>query len=80
VEDIGVLSAHFLAQLSADNTLPCKNLTAPALALLQHAHWAGNVRELQHAIERAFILTGNEASLRVEHFQPFCKNTQLREI
>jgi transcriptional regulator with PAS, ATPase and Fis domain len=28
----------------------------------------GNVRELQHAIERAFILAGNETQLSPEHF------------
>jgi hypothetical protein len=29
------------------------------------------VRELQHAVERAFILAGNDLELGVEHFQPF---------
>jgi hypothetical protein len=29
------------------------------------------VRELQHAIERAFILAGNDVELSVGHFQPF---------
>ena len=74
-EDIGELSAHFLAELCAENAVPCKYLTASALALLQHAHWEGNVRELQHAIERAFILAGNETTIRVEHFHGFGENT-----
>ncbi len=79
-EDIPALSTHFLAELSDENTLPPKHLSAPALALLQQSHWAGNVRELQHAIERAFILSGNESQLRVEHFQQFEDATRLREI
>ncbi len=79
-EDIGELSTHFLAQLSAENAAPCKYLTASALALLQQSPWDGNVRELQHAIERAFILAGNETTIRVEHFHVFGENTQLREI
>jgi transcriptional regulator with GAF, ATPase, and Fis domain len=70
-EDIAELSAHFLAQLSAENNLPCKNVTPAALALLERSRWDGNVRELQHAIERAFILAGDGRDLRVEHFRPF---------
>jgi transcriptional regulator with GAF, ATPase, and Fis domain len=73
-EDIQVLSAHFLAELSAENSVPCKDLAPSALALLQQSRWDGNVRELQHAIERAFILSGNENAVRVEHFKPFSDN------
>lgn len=78
--DISILSAYFLAQLSAENATPCKYLTGSALSLLQHAHWEGNVRQLQHAIERAFILSGNENRLRVEHLQPFSESSELREV
>lgn len=71
VEDIGVLGEHFLTQLSAENPQDRKYLTAPALARLQQSSWDGNVRELQHAIERAYILSGNELAIRFEHFEPF---------
>ncbi|MGB6462309.1 MAG: sigma-54 dependent transcriptional regulator [Candidatus Acidiferrum sp.] len=74
-EDIGILCDHFLERLSAENAIPRKFMTAPALSLLQHSHWEGNVRELQHAIERAFILAGNENALGVQHFQPFNEAT-----
>jgi transcriptional regulator with GAF, ATPase, and Fis domain len=79
-DDVGALSTHFLALLSRENALPPKQLSSSALALLEQSHWAGNVRELQHAIERAFILSGNESQLRVEHFQSFGEGGQLREI
>jgi transcriptional regulator with GAF, ATPase, and Fis domain len=69
-EDIAELSAHFLAQLAAENNLPYKHVTAAALDWLEQSRWEGNVRELQHAIERAFILAGNGRDLRVEHFRP----------
>jgi transcriptional regulator with GAF, ATPase, and Fis domain len=78
--DISVLSAYFLARLSAENSLPCKYLTGAALSLLQRAHWEGNVRQLQHAIERAFILSGEETALSVEHLQHFGDSGQLREV
>jgi DNA-binding NtrC family response regulator len=67
-EDIAGLAEDFLAKLSADVELPVKELTPEALSVLQRRHWAGNVRELQHALERAFILSGNAAELGAEHF------------
>lgn len=57
-----------------------KQLSAAALSYLQKAGWAGNVRELQHAIERASILAGNDVGLGVEHFQPFGESGVVREI
>ncbi|HTT33991.1 MAG TPA: sigma-54 dependent transcriptional regulator [Methylomirabilota bacterium] len=79
-EDVGPLATHFLERLAADNDLPVKQLGDSALALLQQTHWAGNVRELQHAIERAFILSGNETQLRVEHFQSATDGLHLGEL
>jgi len=38
------------------------------------------VRELQHAIERAFILSGADTQLNAKHFQQFGEGSQLREI
>jgi transcriptional regulator with GAF, ATPase, and Fis domain len=78
--DISILSTYFLAELSAENRVARKYLTGAALSLLEHADWDGNVRQLQHAIERAFILSGNENSLRVEHLQPLSDSGQLREV
>lgn len=71
IEDIAALSEHFLAQLSADSELQPKQWTSSALALLQQSRWDGNVRELQHVIERAFILSGTESKIRVEHLEQF---------
>ena len=80
LEDIGQLAAHFLERLSAENDMPLKQLSAATLALLQQSQWTGNVRELQHAIERAFILSGNDTQLHVEHFQAFNEGGLFREI
>jgi transcriptional regulator with GAF, ATPase, and Fis domain len=79
-EDVGALTKHFLSALSADAGMGAKYLSAPALNYLEKEAWVGNVRELQHALERAFILAGNDATLDVEHFQSFGENSQLREI
>jgi transcriptional regulator with GAF, ATPase, and Fis domain len=79
-EDVRALAECFLTKLSLEASVPAKFLTGAALGYLQKATWAGNVRELQHAIERAFILAGNDARLGAEHFQPFGEGSLLREI
>jgi transcriptional regulator with GAF, ATPase, and Fis domain len=79
-DDIRALAEHFLATLSADGGMRAKYLSTQALNYLEKAAWAGNVRELQHAIERAFILAGNDAKISVEHFEAFGEGRQLREI
>jgi transcriptional regulator with GAF, ATPase, and Fis domain len=79
-EDIRSLAEHFLNKFSADGEVPQKHLTAAALQYLQKAAWAGNVRELQHALERAFILAGNDLRLTTDHFQPIGEGSVLREI
>jgi len=52
------LAELFLNQLCDQANVPRKTIAAPAAALLRQHIWSGNVRELQHAVERAFILTG----------------------
>jgi transcriptional regulator with GAF, ATPase, and Fis domain len=79
-EDICALAEHFLEKLSLEAGMPLKHLVGQALPLLQKSLWAGNVRELQHAMERAFILAGNDLRLGVEHFRAFGESIELREI
>jgi len=67
-EDIGLLAEKFLADLCRESAVEQKKLSASSIALLRQTHWAGNVRELHHAVERAFILAGSEPNLHVEHF------------
>jgi DNA-binding NtrC family response regulator len=53
-EDIETLTRHFLEKFAKES--PAKQITAPALARLVAHSWRGNVRELEHALERAWIL------------------------
>ena len=64
-EDIALLAEHFLAKYA--ERLPAPQLSAAALQLLKTQPWAGNIRELQNAIERALILSGDEPVIRPEH-------------
>lgn len=68
-EDISPLCEFFLQSLSAESGEPKKGLSPEALKILQGNEWHGNVRELHHAIERAFILAHNSPIILPEHLR-----------
>lgn len=55
-DDIPLLANHFLKSYSHKYRKDFKGFTQNALQLLQKYNWPGNIRELQHAIERAIIM------------------------
>jgi transcriptional regulator with PAS, ATPase and Fis domain len=65
--DIVPLVQHFLANFAAHSSscVPC--LSEEAVRLLQTACWRGNVRELQHVIERSLILAEDSDVILPEH-------------
>lgn len=64
-EDVLLLAMHFLAKYAAP--LPTPPLSGQAMQLLRAQAWAGNVRELQNVMERAFILSEGQSVIRAEH-------------
>jgi DNA-binding NtrC family response regulator len=56
-EDIPPLADHFIAIYAKKYYKNITKLASDALNKLQSYHWPGNIRELQHAIERAIILS-----------------------
>jgi transcriptional regulator with GAF, ATPase, and Fis domain len=67
-EDVSALANHFLGKLCSDIGVPKKWLNSAAHDFLFQARWAGNVRELQHVLERVFILSGNELEIAPANF------------
>ena len=65
-DDILPLARHFLASLCRENGTTAKAIHPEAAVLLKRQKWAGNVRELQHAIERAFVLANGNPQIRPE--------------
>jgi Nif-specific regulatory protein len=59
--DIIALAEHFMARFAAEAEKRVARITTPALGLLMAHDWPGNVRELENAIERAVILTEDDA-------------------
>jgi len=56
-EDIPLLADHFLKIYAKKYNMPSKRITPPAIKRLEAHNWPGNIRELQHAIERAVIMS-----------------------
>ncbi|MFW5758292.1 MAG: sigma-54-dependent transcriptional regulator [Bacteroidota bacterium] len=57
IEDIPLLVNHFLEEYCKKYKMPNKRLHAATLKRLEKHHWPGNIRELQHAVERAVIMS-----------------------
>ena len=55
-EDIPLLADHFLSRFSHKYQKPYLKLSDTVMTHLQKYRWPGNIRELQHAVERAVIM------------------------
>ena len=65
--DIRALAEHFLACMAAAMEIPTPRLSGDAIHLLEDHPWRGNVRELQHVMERASILVETGDTVETEH-------------
>lgn len=61
IEDLLELVEHFMNRMGRD--APVKRVSAEAMAMLSAHSWLGNVRELEHVLERGSILAGDESVL-----------------
>ncbi len=59
-EDIPVLAAHFVSRFAKKAGKNIGALNAKVLKELMGYNWPGNIRELEHVIERSVVLTNNE--------------------
>ena len=65
-EDIPSLAEHFITRFNRLQEKAVQGLTSEALSLLMAHDWPGNIRELENAVERAFILC-SKGSIGVCH-------------
>jgi DNA-binding NtrC family response regulator len=70
--DIIPLAEHFLACMATAIGGTCPRLSGEVIRILEAHPWKGNVRELQHVMERASILVENGDTLLPAHlYFPF---------
>ncbi len=65
-EEIPALASHFIAKIAEEQGLPRKKVSREALARLHRAPWPGNIRQLRHVLESAFVL-GDGPTIEAEH-------------
>ncbi|RPA69423.1 sigma-54-dependent Fis family transcriptional regulator [Cyclobacteriaceae bacterium YHN15] len=57
LEDIPLLADHFIAMYAKKYNKDIRKAGEALIKRMQKYHWPGNIRELQHSIERAVIMT-----------------------
>jgi two-component system response regulator HydG len=55
-EDLPALAMHFLHKYARQARKPIRGFNDRALGVLLHHDWPGNVRQLEHCVERAVVL------------------------
>ena len=68
-EDIPLLIDHFVNLYNQRFKRNITGLSEPALTLMTRYGWPGNIRELQHAVEHAFVLCRQEI-IEIGHLPP----------
>jgi DNA-binding NtrC family response regulator len=58
-EDIMLLADHFIKKFSKENSKDIKGMDNKFVKLLMDYNWPGNIRELENAILRAVLLSGD---------------------
>ena len=67
-EDIPLLIDHFVTLYSKKYQKPLINISDSVINKLKKYKWPGNIRELQHATERAIILSDTSSINEIELF------------
>ncbi len=65
IEDISLLVDHFLEIYCKKYKISLKRINQSTLKRLEKHNWPGNIRELQHAVERAVIMS--ESNMLLPH-------------
>jgi transcriptional regulator with GAF, ATPase, and Fis domain len=66
--DVALLAGHFLTKIAESEKSPRKDIAADALNYLEALDWPGNVRQLEHAVQKAVALSGDRELLTREDF------------
>ena len=78
-EDIVPLAERFIARFCKQYDRPLVRLTDDAQAKLRQHPWYGNIRELEHAVEKAVIIC-DDTCLSAELFQLSDRRQEVSEV
>ena len=81
VDDIPILANHFLRVYCEKYNKQSMRLNTHALEKLSNYSWPGNIRELQHSIEKAVIMSDSALLLPTDfEFRPTARNIPHNEF
>ncbi|MCF8302261.1 MAG: sigma-54 dependent transcriptional regulator [Bacteroidales bacterium] len=80
VEDIPELVEHFLEIYTKKYNMPQKRINSSTMRRLEKHDWPGNIRELQHAVERAVIMSESNVLEPRDFFLPQSKEGEEEEV
>jgi two-component system, NtrC family, response regulator HydG len=78
-EDIPLLVNHFIERLNKQFSKNIKSLSADVQKLFMDYKWPGNIRELYHVLEYAFVLC-NKPVITIDNLSPDFKNVSITNI
>jgi DNA-binding NtrC family response regulator len=61
--DVPPLVRHFIERICREEGIPAKNISRETLDRLATHDWPGNVRQLENAVEKAVVLSGDRPAL-----------------
>jgi formate hydrogenlyase transcriptional activator len=79
-EDIVPLALHFLPRIGKKLGKPLTGIATASVQQMQHYAWPGNIRELEHVLERAAILSYSPTLALAEALGPVATTSPTAEI
>lgn len=80
LEDLPLLIDHFLKIYCKKYNLPLKRVSTSTLRRLEKHTWPGNIRELQHSVERAVIMSESQVLEPTDFFLSAMDNSKTEDI
>ncbi|MFH0731149.1 MAG: sigma 54-interacting transcriptional regulator [Pseudomonadota bacterium] len=78
LEDIPLLVNHFCERFNDRSGKTIRGITDEVLSAFMDHRWPGNIRELEHAIEHAFVLC-RETVITMDHLPPeICRSAGMK--
>lgn len=78
-EDIPLLVDHFLERFNNQMKRDIEGVSKEVLDIFMEYPWVGNIRELEHAIEHAFVVC-HDSTLALRHLPPEIRENTTAEI
>lgn len=79
LEDIPLLADYFVTQFAAQLNLPAVSISPAGIEALQAYDWPGNVRQLDHAVQRA-VLAARGGPIEPDHFTQGISATRPHQL